>query len=73
MARERRGRERKIEREEEREKRPHSRFALQAPIQWTIKGYVIKKRARSNVLFVSDSELYECFPPFTPTTSCTNA
>ena len=37
-------REAREEREREREKRLHSPFALHAPIQWAIQGYVIKKR-----------------------------
>jgi len=34
-------------RESEREKRLHSPFALNAPIQWDIQGYVIKNRGWS--------------------------
>ena len=36
------------ERERESAQRPHSPFALHAPIQRAVQGYVIKKRGRSN-------------------------
>ena len=45
---------RRCRRPAEREKRLHSRVALQAPIQWAMSGDMTKKRGWSNVLLGSD-------------------